>query len=65
MEVSLALLVGEKRGGESGSEHGLGLAWRASIVLLPGFALQRAAFLFRGPVKGRLTVTEQNERSRN
>lgn len=37
--MRLAVIFGEKRGRESGSQPVLGLAWRASILRLPGFAL--------------------------
>lgn len=39
VETRLALLIGEKRGGTSGNEHVLGLAWKASVILPPEFAL--------------------------
>lgn len=48
METRLALLTGEKRGGASGNEHILGLAWKASMVLLPEFAIPASSLPDQG-----------------
>lgn len=48
----------EKKGGESGIYRVLGLAWRSSIVLLPGFALPASSLPDR---VGRGVVANQVE----
>ena len=52
MERRLALLIGEKRGGASGNEHVLGLAWKASMILLPEFALPASSLPDQGVNQG-------------
>lgn len=52
MESRLVLLIGEKRGGASGNEHILGLAWKASMILLPEFALPASSLPDQGVNQG-------------